>query len=551
MKRIGLALILIIFAVFVVHGQNQTGPIDLVLLLDTSTGMSSSYDNVNNYITGGLLTEFLRVGDTFHLIAFSQTPRLDVARRISAAGDLETIIGRMMLQYPVERGSNIQAALTYVEQYTSALPSRPKKIILVSTGTDETANIIAAANQRLSSRNTTIDYVRITPGQPITNTPSSGRAPAQRQGTTGQQVTSNQGSDQQRTAAGTLPGSSDSLRSDSQQEFTPTTSGTVASGTATPGASTSGVTTPGTVTPGTTSTTTQGTVTPSGTSATTSGSTGGLLATDGLNGTGSATGGTTTTTDGTTTSDRTSINGEGIDATDSDYWSNTTTPGSLSERRTGTGIDFSSSLPWIIGIILLLLLIIGIIILLASRRLGSSPNRVMAEVASSSTGGTRERVDHSKDLARYAAVQNRRTTPYSDRIKPDTAAPVVINPQGPLLLNLFVEDQNTHIGKRNIHSLKSGYSLSVGGGKGDGFFIFLVPIPPHIGELRRNGSQLSFIPKKAKYFPDIGSNELRDCLNKTIRIISDKNYELRFRFEMYEDPLIALNRMLNSINVPG
>ncbi|MDR2965430.1 MAG: hypothetical protein LBU88_06610 [Treponema sp.] len=505
MNRIGLALILIIFAVFIVHGQNQSSsPIDLVLLLDTSTGMSSSYDNVNNYITGGFLTEFLRVGDTFHLISFSQAPKLDVARRISATGDVETIIGRMMLQYPIERGSNIQAALTYVEQYVSALPSRPKKIVLVSTGTNDTANLVAASSQRLSSRNTTIDFVRVTPGQPITNVPSSGRAQPQRQGA---------------ADIARQPGTADTLRGD--QGFT---AGQGVADSTTPGA---GVT-------GDSWSTADGRIT--------DGIADGRTTTDGwsLDGTG-------------TTEDRIAADGIAVDTegTETDSWSTTLpAPDSLSEK---SGVfNFSSSLPWIIGLILLLLLIIGIIILLSSRRLGSSPNRVMAQVASGGHDGTRERVDHSKDLARYAAGQSRRTTPYSDRpYKPDTAAPVVINPHGPLLLNLFVEDQNTRIGKRNIHSLKSGYNLSVGGGKADGFLIFLVPIPPHIGELRRSGSQLSFIPKKARYFPDLGSNELRDCLNKTIRIISDKNYELRFRFEMYEDPLVTLNRMLNSIKVPG
>jgi hypothetical protein len=115
---------------------------------------------------------------------------------------------------------------------------------------------------------------------------------------------------------------------------------------------------------------------------------------------------------------------------------------------------------------------------------------------------------------------------------------------------MFVEDQSLSIGKRNIHSLKSGYSLSVGGGKSD-FLIFLVPVPPNIGELRRSGNQLTFIPRKQKYFPDLGSDELRDCLNKTIRVISDRNYEIRFRFEIYEDQLLALNRVLHSIKVPG
>jgi hypothetical protein len=160
--------------------------------------------------------------------------------------------------------------------------------------------------------------------------------------------------------------------------------------------------------------------------------------------------------------------------------------------------------------------------------------------------------DHSKELAQYAAVQpKQRTTPYAYRpLRTEGNKTPVIYPTGPLLLNLFVEDQNTAIGKRNIHSLKSGYSLSVGGGKSD-FLIFLVSIPPNIGEIRRNGSQCTFIPKKPNYFPDLGSNELRDCINKPIRVVSDKSYEIQMRFEMYEDPLDALNRILMSIKVPG
>lgn len=159
---------------------------------------------------------------------------------------------------------------------------------------------------------------------------------------------------------------------------------------------------------------------------------------------------------------------------------------------------------------------------------------------------------HSQHLANFAAGQTRRTTPYDNRpLNPETNKPVEINPAGPLLLNLHVDEQNTSIGKRNIHSLKSGYSLTVGGGKSDDYLIFLVPIPAHIGEVRRDGSQLTFIPRKSKYFPDIGSNEVKDCINKTIRIISDKNYEMFFRFEMYEDPLISLNRLLHSVKVPG
>jgi len=177
----------------------------------------------------------------------------------------------------------------------------------------------------------------------------------------------------------------------------------------------------------------------------------------------------------------------------------------------------------------------------------------MASVSASGSEREERFANHSRDLANYAATQNKkRETPYSARpIREQAGVQPKINPDGPLLLNLHVEDQNTAIGKRNIHSLKSGYSLSVGGSKSDDFMIFLVPMPSHLGEIRRSGSQLTFIPRKPKYFPDIGSNEVRDCINKRIRIVSDKDYEMWFSFTMYEDPLLALNRVLRSIKVPG
>lgn len=211
-------------------------------------------------------------------------------------------------------------------------------------------------------------------------------------------------------------------------------------------------------------------------------------------------------------------------------------------------------LPLLIGLAVLGLLAAGFIIVLVTRRLQRSPGRVMAMAAAPVPEREEEPPsfkDHSKDLADFAASRPRqRTTPYAAHNRPRSSARPVEFSSGPLLLNLFVEDQNTFIGKRNIHALKSGYSFTIGGGKSD-FLIFLVPIPPAIGEIRREGNRCSFIPRKPRYFPDLGSSELPDCIGKTIRIISDKNYELHFRLERYENPLIALNRLLNSIKIPG
>jgi len=557
MKR-NILLVLLLFFAICAYGQNAS-PIDLVLLLDTSSTMSSSYDNVNNYVTGAFLNEFLRVGDTFHLIAFSSSPRLDVARRISGVGDVETIIGRMLLQYPVENGSNISSALNFAEQYITTLPTRPKKIVLVSVGGADTANVVNASKQRLNSKNTTLDFIQVTPGTPISNAPKSGRPAAAKTTTTTTTV----------TGTSTRPTAS----ADTQRQTTPPAGTTSQQGTSSSNVTPSGAASNTTQQTGTTNTGTGTTrTTPTGTSntGTSTGTTG--TASTGTNQTGGVTAPSSTGTPATgTTSQGQNLSGSTTDRQTDDLSSETSsadnydntdgknTKKSLSpeERARNRNESYSTSLPFFLFVIIIALLLLGLIIFLATRKLGSSPNRVMAEVASTDaprpSNDPTKFVDHSKDLAKFASAQGgRRTTPYdSHPLKPDTHKAPVINPSGPLLLNLFVEDQNTAIGKRNIHSLKSGYSLSVGGGKSDDYLIFLVPIPSHIGEIRRSGSSLTFIPRKPKYFPDIGSNEVKDCINKTIRIVSDKNYEMRFRFEMYEDPLVALNRVLMSFKIPG
>ena len=482
MKRSILTVVLILFLSFGLFGQNSN-PIDIIVLLNTSSEMSSSYNNVNEYLTGVFLSEYLRLGDTFHLIVFSGSPRLDAARRVSEIGDVETIIGRMLLQYPVENGNNIGAALSFAEQYITTLPSRPKKIVLVSIGVSDTDNLVAASRQRLNSSNTTLDYVRVTPGQALTNLPSSGR---------GSTATVQPPVTQGPITAAIPP---------ANQEPGRTTTGTVTAPDAAENSSAYSEDSSPIITE--------------------------------------------------TTPHETSGQPSGSATTASDTEQKQNVQKSISDsQRSG----FST--PVIAAIVVLVLLLLGLIIFFAARKGGSKEKRSSGMRGSAYKKEEEDEahpfVDHSKDLAQYAAVQSRqRTNPYADRpVKNDTAKTPVISPTGPLLLNLYVEDQNTAIGKRNVHSLKSGYSLSIGGGKSD-FLIFLVPMPANIGEIRRNGSQCTFVPKKPKYFPDLGSSELRDCINKTIRIISDKKYEMRIRFEMYEDPLVALNRVLMSIKVPG
>ncbi|MDR0643052.1 MAG: hypothetical protein LBG07_11405, partial [Treponema sp.] len=147
-----------------IFGQ-QRDPRDLILLLDTSAPMSGYYRELNQYLSGSFLHDNLRLGDTFHLIAFSDKPRMEIARRVEGRGDLETIIGRMLLMYPLEPPPDLPAALSFVESYVLDLDSpRQKKIVLLGRGNGpEGASLELLAGEtraRLARRNIGFEYIK-------------------------------------------------------------------------------------------------------------------------------------------------------------------------------------------------------------------------------------------------------------------------------------------------------------------------------------------------------------------------------------------------------
>mgnify|MGYP003792640445 FL=1 len=117
-----------------------------------------------------------------------------------------------------------------------------------------------------------------------------------------------------------------------------------------------------------------------------------------------------------------------------------------------------------------------------------------------------------------------------------------------ILVQLHVERQNPNIGKRNTHILKPGSRLGIGG-RNSAFLIFLVPVPGNIAEIRWNGKNCTLAILKPNYFPFENENIITDCLNRKFTVVSDKNYQLEFEIRQYEDPVIALNRLLTSIEI--
>ena len=116
------------------------------------------------------------------------------------------------------------------------------------------------------------------------------------------------------------------------------------------------------------------------------------------------------------------------------------------------------------------------------------------------------------------------------------------------MTELFVYNQTTSIGKRNIHMMKSGTNLSIGGSKNDDFLIFLVPFPANLAQVQYDGNDYRVSILRPEYFPYETSNTIYPCIGRDITAVSKKGYHVTFTFRGYEDPMIRLNTILTSIN---
>jgi hypothetical protein len=521
----------------------ESNPVDLVLVLDTSSSMSGSYQEVVQYITGPFLKEFLRIGDTFHLVSFSDIPRAEISRRVEGTGDVETIIARMLLMYPLDIYSDIPGALEYSERYVASLPgARPKKVIFISdgdhspgpgssrSGLDAAAvqKSITDAGSRLRQRGVDFYFVKV----PLAGSgPSSGRpwraleSPAQTRqaqaGRSGEGPAAGAAAETRTAQAGTAGTATDSGQARPGNQG-PATGAAAETRTAQAG--------------------TAGTATDSG------------QARPGDQGPAAGTAAETRTAQADTA---------GTPADSGPARPGDQGPAGIRSGAEGAlgsqGLSPFISLPLLIGLILGALLIIAFIVVLI-RRLQNSPNRVIASAANAeprrgSQGGISGARDDSANrnaelLASYAANQRQGAAQASSRrISLQDSQTAFLPTDGPPMLSLFVEGQSTAIGRRNIHAAKEGVTYSVGGGTSD-FLVFLVPMPPRIADIHFDGSQCTFIPRKPQFFPDIGSQSIPNAIGKAIRLLSDKKYEFFIRIDRYQDPLIALNRLMHSVEVP-
>jgi hypothetical protein len=605
MKKVINFVLLSTLVVLLSYSQQQTGDtrtlessIDLIVLIDTSSGMSGYYQEFLKFISGPFLREFLRIGDTFHILSFSENTKTELARRIEGVGDVETIIGRLYLLYPLENRRDLSKALDYAWKYIAALPpDRPKKLVIF-TAAQETAQFTRAGTDfyqirfpltgaPISSGRPPRPAPAQPPAQQTTQAPSAAPAQspaaparpqqpapvqtpppsppqtqtAQKNDTApektaaqppvtedmpkksilqsllaffagiGKRDTEESGKTEKpaQIPAKTEPANDKPVQASAQQ----TTQAPSAAPAQSPAAPTqpqqpaAPVQTPP-PSPPQTQTAQKNETAPEKTAAPPRTVTedkpkknilqsllaffaGAKKQDVEKSGKPEKPEQTPAKTGPVKDKPAAAKPAEPVQTPPAPPKSVTAQPGPASAEQ---GEKFPL---WILLFIILSLGVTAVtvtLVYLIRRKFQAIPVRAVFYV-----GG------------RTAASPFRRA-----RAKPDTKP----------MLCLEVDNQNRNIGRRNTHSLKAGSTYTVGGGKSD-FLIFLVSLPPSIGILRFDGKECTFIPKKARYFPEIADEPVPDCIEKTIRVVSDFGYKLSFRFKQYEDPLIGLNQVMNSL----
>lgn len=566
---LGVSLILLQFPLV----SQEREPLDLVVVLDTSRSMYASREEVANYLIGPLLRQYLRFGDTFHLITFAAEPQTELSRRIESAGDVETIIARLLLAYPLEAHTDFIGALDFTARYLHELPeNRGKIIVLITDGehypppnnpraglnSDTTAALIEEGASKLRGNGWSFFFIKI----PF----DAGNGTASLAGPLPRPIEINKDKAPQ-VSTGTANDSPKNDEGPSADSFDVTK--TVGESLAAPVIE----------------------FTPENGSLTIEAVVGVLFAEFPDNiGKQSRSFSMNVKIRNPTVDTKyletvaVLVDGQNRMEKPSFLTLDGHSEGTLRLRialpedspegqqrllivpRLAGGLQlvpesaavflsivespirsaWRMAAPYAFFFLGLLLAIgIALLIILALRRVSSTPSAV---TSSRPTLQPKPRALPTQPIIRHASVGESKRG--NDAFVVEAPPIAIVRHDTRIMLSLWVSDQNTNIGRRNVHVMKAGSHLTIGGGRSD-FWIFLVPLPPRIADVRFDGEHCSLVVRRPDFFPDTRHSVIDDCVGRTIRVISEKGYELAFRLDEYEDPLVKLNRFLHSIDIPG
>jgi hypothetical protein len=171
MKR-KLAALLLVLSLFAFAQAEQA---DVIVLIDSSESLFPYFDSVIEYVKKSVVTDFVREGDTFHILTFAETSQLELSQAVTGEADLRAIVTRLYLLYPLGKHTDLASSLNYLYQYASDLAERPKSVIIITDGihnpadtspyagksAQEIGDIVKDSIQKMRTRGWKVSYIRV------------------------------------------------------------------------------------------------------------------------------------------------------------------------------------------------------------------------------------------------------------------------------------------------------------------------------------------------------------------------------------------------------
>jgi hypothetical protein len=105
--------------------------VDLIVLLDSSESVLPWFRDVCDYLIGPFVKEYLRLGDTFHLVSYGEKAQVEIVETIRGEADVKAVLGRLYLLYPLDPSADFIGALRFLGTYIRDLPGRRSKIVVI------------------------------------------------------------------------------------------------------------------------------------------------------------------------------------------------------------------------------------------------------------------------------------------------------------------------------------------------------------------------------------------------------------------------------------
>lgn len=120
-----------LFLVLCLFAFSQEKNADIVVLLDNSGTMLPYFSEINEKVLQGICENFVRIDDSFHLLSFNEKTFLEISQKINTQKDIEKVVSRFSLLYPLGPYSNFIEALSYSRQYISSLNAYTQKVLVI------------------------------------------------------------------------------------------------------------------------------------------------------------------------------------------------------------------------------------------------------------------------------------------------------------------------------------------------------------------------------------------------------------------------------------